>query len=383
MVNLYYTKANGDIVLVKSCNTPVTSTTDGCDVGYNYTCWIGSINLFGDYHRRVYGFIDGTGTLDGFHNVINSAIPTPLAIEKAFYNPLLRPFYLQPNVPGWSNTTYAFASGGQGESYSYPLSNLAIATADRILNEPCSSCILNALAAKQPYVALTEIAASKMQDFGTQRGIPAIETAVNTLFGLVNSAVTTTAQTYGVFFPDVFAGFSNNDVYIINDCRRWTSSCFGSNYTFAVWVRNTATFGDNYLHSFPIVNSSFVNKPLAASSVQYNTTQLPWYSNLRGWSGILLSNPSNEEYRSYSVSMTNISGVVAFSFFTVEAPQCNFSAQVDACHQASYAPNAAIAAGQFATSVPENFPNISSVCTGLFKATVSNLNNNVSNHKLW
>jgi hypothetical protein len=366
--NVYLSYPDNRFYMIKYCDNTITASSLMCGTA-NYTCWVRDTAVFEDNQRHV---VPMMWSASGY-----TADPSMFVAVAGAYVPTMRPWYLQLNVPGWSNSTYPFASGGAGESYSFPVIGGGVAAADRGTNEPCSACLISALSSDATVPVVKAVAAA-MVGYGNQTTMAGVAMAAQALLRVAQAGVMA-----GQLLPGVYVGFPNNDDYFVMDCHSPLNSCGNSSAAVAVWVRNDAVFGPGGLRrliGFSADGLLMTTNVIEVGTTPFMTTQRAWYVGRRGWSDSFVSASNNMNSRSYSALLPGGAGVAAFSWYQAMAPQCNFSQQTVQCHGASYAPGAAGEAanvGTFtATMRVSTLAGVEGVCSSLYSATVGM--NNVS-----
>jgi hypothetical protein len=82
-------------------------------------------------------------------------------------------------------------------------------------------------------------------------------------------------------------GYSNNDCYVVVDCRLYESftddACENNiGYEYVALIRNKALFSDEVLHTFPIVNKALIASKYS-TTYNYYAILRPWYIVNDGW----------------------------------------------------------------------------------------------------
>eukprot|EP01088_Endostelium_zonatum_P009923 TRINITY_DN23242_c0_g1_i1.p1 TRINITY_DN23242_c0_g1~~TRINITY_DN23242_c0_g1_i1.p1 ORF type:complete len:431 (+),score=19.35 TRINITY_DN23242_c0_g1_i1:2-1294(+) len=204
--------------------------------------------------------------------------PTVIASGGDFsYVPSTRPWWAANNT--WS-VPYEFTVGRiQSRTYVLqPYTNGVRIFSDRIPNEPCSPCL-----SRSPCVALANYMSSNapVESWSNVTNLTGIQNILRIMLlnYLVPWQLQETINSLGL-------GFANNDFYLITDCfaspiNASIPECQTGRY-FAE-VRNTAYFGDDSLHAFPVINSKGDLGSARNENRTFPTTQRPWYQRGLGW----------------------------------------------------------------------------------------------------
>lgn len=161
-------------------------------------------------------------------------------------------------------------------------------------------------------------------------------------------------------------------VYVVYFFKGYSHVECAPNQTYVAWVASVPVFNDNVRRLFAIdANGVLSNVTLATSGV-YDFTTRPWFSAKFGWTGVFGAFASPDSIRSFSYPMPAAGGVAATSWYAAEAPQCNFSAALTACNDASYAPAAAEAAAAVGSSLMQisTIEGVAVACTLVLSAVL-------------
>ena len=353
--------------MIKFCDNGANYNSTGCNLAH-FTCWVRNVAVFGSMRRFIFPM-----TLSGIM-LTNGTYPMgSIGVTTENYYTNQRIWYNQLNMPGWSNSSYPFASIGSGETYSEPftgLNTVGVAAAARSLSEPCSSCLATALISAQPSAKqMTTSVSVVASEF--LNAVNLTEAALN-LQQLFLTAVNNTER--GQTFMDTYVGFTNNDFYLVSDCRRWTSVC-PPGATFVGYIASPTIYGSSIRRKYVLNNQGVLNQSTEVldPTTPFIPTQRAWFLTSYGWTDEFTLAASGLSGRSYAYPLPGGSGVAAVSYFLAQAPQCTFSNMTNQCHNESYAVTASTVAAEIGTefSTPiTTIDGVANVCNTILERTI-------------
>lgn len=393
---------DGSFFSLSSCQTATTSALSECMSNPTFTpSYYSSLALYGTDMLKTYSQqtnFNMSGVVAGFVDALASLNATS----------------------AWLNMVPPYMAGNGATQTYVSLYNGVLFGAVRSPEEPCSTCIQNALNSTGD-MAIVSRFANYIQTSITYDPTSMSELQ-NLLFSITSNFLMQTKYMMNLItFPTIYYGNSETgSSYLIKDCQRWTSDCPVNTTTrYMAWVANVAIFSNLTRQLFELDPNTYTLTFVGHSGDIYNISTRSWYQERVGWTssfgaceylgnrrdggrgwrmeGVLVcycsyllvrvySNPkiprhaistveSSSTIRSYSQPFSgSISGVASLSWYTGEAPQCLFSPEVNACHNASGAPAAAWAVANLYPTLPSLYNGFTSVklaCSMMYETVLS------------